>query len=248
MNGLTVRIGTYNVGNFSGTGVEAGSELAAKLFREVITADNVDIWALQEDVGFFNEQSELMPYDAVYADYKNYKRCGFKKYNYKAFLTNMPLGEVEQIYYTGDMQFGHAWFLHTQMCIKGKDVCMICVHFDWADKFKRAEQISQVIAFASKYEYSMIIGDYNPDDYINKVLQSRNLTVQEDLDLFRAAGFTPANADLFGTFATIAHETYVPHPCDNIAVSSNIRIHAVGKIHRDWMNDHAALWADVEIC
>ena len=241
-----IRIGTYNTGDFSGENIPAGSEQARIAFCDVIESDSVDFWALQEDVEFFDPEAQELPYTAVYGSYKNYRRCGNKKYNYKAFLTNLPLGDTEQIYYTGEEKFDHAWFLHTQLRIEDKDVCMICLHFDWADRDRRKEQIRQVISFASRYEYSMIIGDFNPDDFVKAVRQSENIVYEQDLRLFREAGFQIANADKFGIFTTIPTSKQ-EYPCDNIVVSPNIKIHNVGRIYRVWMNDHAALWADVEL-
>ena len=114
-----IRVGTYNTGDFSGENVPAGSEKAKEAFREVMNADGVQFWALQEDVGFFNPETEEMPYEAIYSSYKNYKRSGEKKYNYKAFLTDLPISEAERIYYTGAPKFGHPWFLHAQAEIEG---------------------------------------------------------------------------------------------------------------------------------
>ena len=250
MENGSIRVGTYNTGDFSGDGIPAGSDAARAAFREVIEAEGIDLWALQEDVGFFNADTEELPYHAVYDSYPTYLRRGEKKYNYKAFLTALPIGEVEQIYYQGEEKFGHPWFLHTQIELNGHDVCLICLHFDWADRFTRAAQIAQVIDFANRYEYAMILGDFNPDDFIAKVKQSDNPTYEVDLDAFRRAGYNVANADRFGVFTTTAGSIRRgrKYPCDNIIVSANIKIHKVGLIFRDWMNDHAALWADVEIC
>ena len=240
-----IRVGTYNTGDFSGENVPAGSEKAKALFREVMNAEGVQLWALQEDVGYFNPETEEMPYEAIYNSYKNYRRSGEKKYNYKAFLTDLPIGEAERIYYTGAPKFGHPWFLHAQVQIEGKDVCVISLHYDWQDCDRRILQIQQTIEFASRYEYAMIIGDYNPTDFANGEKQSDHLTYEKDLDLFRQAGFLVANADKFGAFTTIIGRQE-PYPCDNIVVSPNIRIHKVGRIYREWMNDHAPLWADLE--
>ena len=242
-----IRIGTYNTGDFSGENVPAGSEKAKELFREVINSDGVELWALQEDVGFFNEETQETPYEAIYSNYKNYKRCGIKKYNYKAVLTDFPISEAEQIYYVGDCKFYHPWFLHAQLKLDGKDICVISLHFDWQDRDTRVKQINQVIDFASKYEYAMIIGDFNPCDYVNLVPQSNNHTYEHDLDIFRNAGYNVANADKFGIFTTHVGHKYTDYPCDNIVVSHNIKILSAGQIFRDWMNDHTALWADVEI-
>ena len=240
-----IRIGTYNTGDFSGDGVPAGSEQAKACFREVIEAEGVALWGLQEDVGFFNPQTEQTPYEAVYSGYKNYRRCGVKKYNYKAFLTDLPISQAEQVYYVGERKFHHPWFLHAQVQIEGKDVCVISLHYDWHDCDLRHLQIRQTIEFASRYEYAMILGDFNPDDFVAGEKRSERLTYEEDLAPFRQAGFRVANADQFGMFTTIIGRQE-PFPCDNIVVSPNIRIHKVGRIYREWMNDHAPLWADLE--
>ena len=190
-----IRVGTYNTGDFSGENVPAGSEKAKEAFREVMNAEGVALWALQEDVGFFDPETGEMPYEAIYSSYKNYKRSGEKKYNFKAFLTDLPISEAERIYYTGAPKFGHPWFLHAQAQIEGKDVCVISLHFDWQDCDLRLLQIRQVIEFASRYEYAVILGDFNPDDFVAGEKRSERLTYEEDLAPFRQAGFRVANAD-----------------------------------------------------
>ena len=241
-----IRIGTYNPGDFSGDGVPAGSEKAKECFKEVIEAEGIALWGLQEDVGLFNPETGETPYEAIYSSYKNYRRCGVKKYNYKAFLTNLPISEAEQIYYVGECKFYHPWFLYAKAQIEGKEVCVITLHFDWQDRDTRTMQIDQVIAFAARQEYAMILGDFNPTDFVNVERQSNTLTYEKDLDRFRKAGFSVANTDQFGTFTTIVGRGPC-YPCDNIVVSPNIKIRKVGRIFRDWMNDHTALWADVEL-
>ena len=241
-----IRVGTFNTGDFSGEGVPAGSAIAKTCFREVIEAEGVALWGLQEDVAFFNQETQETPYDAIYSHYRNYRRSGVKKYNYKAFLTNLPISEAEQIYYVGQRKFYHPWFLRAQVQIDGKEVCVITLHFDWQDRDTRAMQIAQVIDFAAQQEYAIILGDFNPTDFVALERQSDQLTYKHDLDLFRRAGFSVANTDRFGTFTTIVGRDPC-YPCDNIVVSPNIRICNVGRIFRDWMNDHTALWADVEL-
>ena len=44
---MMIRVGTYNTGDFSGENVPAGSEKAKALFREVMNAEGVQLWALQ---------------------------------------------------------------------------------------------------------------------------------------------------------------------------------------------------------
>ena len=187
-----IRVGTYNTGDFSGENVPAGSEKAKEAFREVMNAEGVQLWALQEDVGVFNPETGEMPYEAIYDGYKHYRRSGEKKYNFKAFLTDLPISEAERIYYTGAPKFGHPWFLHAQAQIEGKDVCVISLHYDWQDCDLRHLQIRQTIEFASRYEYAVILGDFNPDDFVADEKRSDRLTYEEDLAPFREAGFRVA--------------------------------------------------------
>ncbi len=248
---VKVRFATYNVGDYSGTDLPAGSEESRKAFREVFLKVGADLWALQEDVEFFNKENREMAYDAVYsAALPNYKRNYTGNYNGKAFLSRFELFDVEPVKYTGDLKYRHPWFLTGKVKIEGREITLICLHFDWSDKNVRAEEITQLIEFAKKQEYCVIMGDFNPEDYVDDGKKvSTRLFYKEELARFQEAGFECANAGKFGTFDTIVHAGSVISPCpfDNILVSPKIKITAADRVAEPWMNDHALVWADLEI-
>lgn len=244
----TIRFATFNIGDFSGAGFVQGSAEGKQIIRHTMASAKVALWGLQEDVAYYNKETKEGPYTALYDAYACYERRGHTEYNYKAFLSDYAVKEVEQVCYTGDMTFRHPWFLRGTVELEGKQICLISLHFDWSDKVVRREQIRQVIAYADQYEYGIILGDFNPNDYINdgERLSSRYLH-GEEWPIFEAAGYTLANGGRFGLFDTILDNPASLCPCDNIIVSSNITIEQVGRITDGWMSDHAILWADLTI-
>lgn len=241
-----IRVATFNTGDFIGRGFERGSAEAVAAYRELIQAVGADLWALQEDVEFFNDETRQGVYEAIYDTYRNYERRFTGPYNGKAFLSNLEIRDVEQVYYECTKRVGHKWFLRGTVSLGGHEVCLIGLHLDWSDNEVRHQQIEQVIAYAAQYEYVIIMGDFNPDDYIDGVKQSERNLMEEEVTYFTAAGYTPANAGAFGLFDTwVAKSGLIP--IDNILVSGNIRIEAVDRVHRDWMRDHTPLWADIVI-
>lgn len=244
---VKLRIATYNIGDFSGDGFTAGSPEGIAAIRRVMASAEAALWALQEDVAYCNAEAEQGPYELLYDDYPHYERRGNSVCNYKAFLSHCEVTGVEQVFYTGEMKYRHPWFLHGAAALGGREVHLINLHFDWSDKLVRLEQTRQVLAFAKKYERSIIIGDFNPDDYENDGVKvsSRNL-FEEELPRFTSAGYQTANGGEFGLFATCyGSDQWVP--IDNILVSPGIRIEAAGMAQAGWMNDHRILWADIVI-
>ena len=246
-NGQKLRIATYNIGDFSGDGFAAGSPEGIDAIRQAMTSAKAELWALQEDVAYCNAEAEQGPYELLYSDYPHYERRGNSTCNYKAFLSRQEIAGVEQVFYTGEMKYRHPWFLHGTAALGGREVHLINLHFDWSDKLVRLEQTRQVLAFAKKYERSIIIGDFNPDDYENDGVKAsdRNL-FEEELPRFTSAGYQTANGGAFGLFATCyGSDQWVP--IDNILVSPGIRIEAAGMAEAGWMNDHRIFWADIVI-
>ena len=242
-----LRIATYNIGDFSGNGFEPGTEKGICAIREAMASAGAALWALQEDEPFCNPAAGAGPYELLYDEYPYYERRGNSKYNFKAFLSRMKVEDVEQIFYTGGLKYRHPWFLHGTAELGGKEVCLINLHFDWSDKQVRMEQTKQVLEFAKKYERSIIIGDFNPDDYENDGVKvsSRNL-YEEELLRFTSVGYAAANGGKFGLMGTcFGSDGFVP--IDNILVSDGIRIENAGTVKADWMNDHLILWADIVI-
>lgn len=250
-NQTRIKVATYNVGDYSGTNLAAGSEESRAAFRAVMKKIGADLWALQEDVEFFNKETKESAFDAVYSNVlPNYKRNFTGNYNGKAFLTKFELIDVTPIRYEGDFKWRHPWYLRGKIVVCDKEITLICLHLDWYDKIVRAEEIRQLIEFIKTQEYCIVMGDFNPEDYINGERLSKTLFYKEELERFAEIGMEPANAGRFGTFDTIVHDSFSaisPCPFDNILVTPSIKIVAAGRVAEPWMNDHALVWAELEI-
>lgn len=248
---IKIRVATYNVGDYSGINLPHGSEESRKAFSELFKKVGADLWALQEDVEFFNKDTKESAFDAVYSSaLPNYKRNYTGNYNGKAFLSKFELEDVTPVKYEGDFKWRHPWYLRGKITVGEKNITLICLHLDWYDKIVRAEEIRQLVEFCKTQEYCIVMGDFNPEDYINGERLSKTLFYKEELARFEEIGFEPANAGKFGTFDTIVHDSFSrisPCPFDNILITPNIRITAADRACEPWMNDHAAVWADVVI-
>ena len=107
-----------------------------------------------------------------------------------------------------------------------------------------------MLEFAKEQEYCIIMGDFNPEDYVDDGKKvSTRLFYKEELARFCEIGFECANAGRFGTFDTIVDPGSVVSPCpfDNILVTPNIKLLDANRVAEPWMNDHAPVWADIEI-
>ena len=252
MASIKVRFATYNVGDYSGIGMKAGSEESREAYRALFKKIGADLMALQEDVRFFNPETEESAYDAFYSDIlPNYQRNYTGNYNGKAFLSKFELSDVHPIKYTGEMKYRHPWYLTGKVVIEGREITLICLHFDWSDQVVRAEEIRQMLEYAKEQKYCVIMGDFNPEDYVDDGKKvSNRLFFKEELARFEEIGFEPANAGRFGTFDTIIHESsnaVSPCPFDNILVSPGIKIVEANRVTEPWMNDHAPVYADIII-
>lgn len=247
---VRIRVASYNVGNYSGIGIEPGSEKSREEFQKVLKKTGADLWALQEDVEFFNDNTKESAFDAIYKHVlPNYWRNFTCEYNGKAFLTRFDVTDVEVIPYT-DNWYSHRWFYKGKICLDNKEITIISLHLDWNDNNKRAQQITQIIDYAKTREYCIIMGDFNPNDYIDSKKQSEKSLFREEYARFTDAGFELANAGKFGIFDTIVDPERVfedYRPIDNIIVSPNIKIVSADRCCEPWMNDHAVIIAELEI-
>ena len=242
------KIATFNIGDFSGRGFEKGSEEAKQIHLATMGKVDAELWALQEDIYWFGGVKDLLPYDAIYSAYPYYYREYTGEYNGKAFLSRTEVADAERVEYVGVGRFRHPWYLRGRTLLGGREVWLFCLHFDWSDKAVRAQQITQIMADAAQHEYSIIIGDFNPCNFINdgeKVDDSS--THEPEFARFTEAGYVAANTGEFGTFNTILDASGAVTPCDNIFVSPNIKIENVGTVADPWMCDHAILWADIAL-
>ena len=262
MGGTRIRVATFNTGNFTGRGLKRTTEEARVAYYELMESVNADLWGLQEDSQYFDVADDkategTRPYDAVYK-YILPNHDGFftGTYHGKSFLTRFELYDVEQIYYPAPAtsyqssvyHYGHRWFLTGKIMVDGKEITVISLHLDWNCKERRATQLQTLVEFAKKQEYCIIMGDFNPEDYINSVEISKALFYEEELALFAEIGMSYANAGKFGTFDTLlADDASLCGPWDNILVTSNIKLISAERVALDWMNDHAIVVAEMEI-
>ena len=134
--------------------------------------------------------------------------------------------------------------------IDGKEITLVSLHLDWACKERRATQLKTIIDFVKEQEYCIVMGDFNPEDYVNNVELSKDLLYEEEYGLFKEIGMDYANAGRFGIFDTIVapKEPQLCGPWDNVIVSSNIEILSAERVYAaEWMHDHAIVLAEIAI-
>ena len=269
-----IRVASFNIGDFTTANGNAGNEIkygsgTQKTLEEYLAVFNkvgADLWGLQEDSEFFFYPEQILPYDALYKHIlPNHERVFTRSYNGKAFLTRFELHDVAPIdyptvktsYAPDGIRCGHKWFLTGKITVDGKEISLVCLHFDWQCKERRAAQIAEVIKFAKEQEYCIILGDFNPENLINGEKQNDEDTFDpdsinmypSDWKKFSDAGFENINGGKFGPFPTLMGKGQPRslYPWDNIVVSSNIKVLNAETVCESWMNDHAILVADLEI-
>ena len=272
--GTHIRVATFNIGDFSTATESAGNDIkhgsgtqkTREEYLELFRAVGADLWALQEDSEFFSYPDCVSPYDAIYKNVlPNYERVFTHVYNGKAFLSGLTLQDVAPVSYPvkatsyapDGARCSHGWFLTGKITVGDREVSIISLHFDWNCKERRAFQIEEVIRFARSREYCIILGDFNPENIVNGVLQNDSDSVAPDTKnmylvdwkKFSDAGLLHANGGDFGPFGTIMSkgEPAYPYPWDNIVVTPNIKIANAEVFYRSWMDDHAVVAADLEI-
>lgn len=246
-----VTLATYNVGHYDGEGYTHGSDALIMQFRQAISETGADIIAIQEDDEYMDYPTNSKdPMTELIGNYSNKHH-----FNTSEFInaSKYKMYDFDLIEYS--QYVGHRYFSAASVNINGRQIRIITVHFEWYDTTMRRQQIAEVIAYANKYKYVIILGDFNPDDYNNGTPTSDPLTGTWDTDnaIFYAAGYKVANAAFLGALTTYLDTSVSPappgppYPCDNIVVSSNIDITRIYTIEKDYMSDHAIFCADVII-
>ena len=270
-----IRAASFNIGDFTTATESAGNDIrygsgtkkTLAEYTEVFKELDADVWGLQEDSEFFFYPEKIYPYDALYKSILPYHHRVFTQaYNGKAFLSRYELFDLSTVSYPatttsyapqGTSNYGHPWFLTGKIALGGKEISLVCLHFDWHCKQRRAAQIKEVVKFAKTQEYCIILGDFNPENLVNGERQNDGESVdpdtvnmyKSDWKKFTDAGLECANGGAYGTYGTIMSNgsPASPHPWDNIVVTPNIKILNAGAIYKSWMNDHAIIFADLEI-
>lgn len=272
-----IRVASWNVGDYSsatsasGAGISLGNgtDTTKEQYTAVMQKVGADLWGLQEDSQYFDGTVKSDNYEALYSNVHPYYERNFTgTYNGKAFLSSYEIYDVVPIYYptaktsySDSATYSHKWFLTGKIKVDGKEISLATLHFDWACKERRAYQIQAVLDYAKKQEYCIILGDFNPENYVNgNVVADPNDAdyvngpdhvnmYQVDWKKFTDAGFTPSNGGRFGAYGTLMKNGVVknPYPWDCIFVSSNIKILNAEPAYESWMSDHAIVFADLEI-
>ena len=179
--------------------------------------------------------------EQIFGMFKYFYQVGNSLYNYKGLGAFYSINNVQKVLYTDDT-YNHPYFLVGEILIKGKNILLASIHFDWADNSRRIKQIQQVIDYADNYDYAVIMGDTNCEDRVDgQWVTPGGLTYETDWAYFTNAGYSMANNGYFGLF-----NTYIPDsdPLDNIFVKGfNIKNAYIKQ--KEWMNDHCMLVADL---
>ena len=264
-----IKVSTFNIGDFStATESASGGSIANGFGTEKTKAEYIsflnkvdaDVWGLQEDSKFFSAITEETVQSAVYDSVlPYYQRVFTGTYNGLAFLSDYELYEVTKHDYPavvtsyapmGTTAYDHPWFLSGKIDVEGKEVTLITLHYDWKCKERRAQQIASVLEFATQQDYCIILGDFNPENYIdNSAIDGGANIYEEEWAIFESAGFEAANGGRFGVFGTLMRNGAVRNvkPWDNIFVSSNVKILSAEPVYASWMNDHSAVAAYLEL-
>lgn len=244
------RIATYNCGNFSGVGITQDTEASYRVpYIEAIQSLEADIALFQYDVNLIDNKAtyttilEKLMTQGIYH--------GSRNYDYLGFRSNFDVVNEGTVDYDITPTPSHSYFEWIDVLIDGKPIHICNIHVEWKDNATRQEQLDEIIEHCSNYKDCIVLGDFNPEDYIDNVKQSDNLTYAADLQRFITAGFTPLNAndDLLGVVNTMADNSspYFNGPWDNILIRGGIKFCGFNRLERTWMNDHYPVYADLMV-
>lgn len=242
---LTLKVATFNCGDYSGDGgyqgdvnVPTGDFTA---YANYISGLDADILFTQEDREYWDISNAVTMktklYDYLYANggvvsvstshgnamakgiYTNQRIVIGGKYT---FNTN---GTTEQ----GGSTYFFNSFTYYILKLQEKDVLLISVHLapkEWNTTARKA-QITELLNFISSMGIDCVViaGDLNVWD--------------DELDMF--SGYVLANCGIYGDIDTYYGET--DHPFDNIIVTPNIKMRDVKVYVNDDFKDHYALSA-----
>lgn len=244
-----IRVGTYNIGHFI-EGVSqhsAGTEENKVKFRNTIAKLGCSILGIQENNPLYNETTGESSRDAVYANFKYYSTSSQHIYVCNGIASDYKLYNLKKTTFKNQTNTSERSYYEANIIIDDKIIHLICTHLDWSNTDIRREQINELIARANQFERVIIMGDFNPnnpdDPYAPDVFQT-------DYAKWTDAGYKLANNGYFGVLNTIADKegTEEASPWDNIIVSPNIYIKAVGTVYDDsYMTDHIPVWADLVV-
>ena len=220
-----MRVASYNVGDFTGETLTPGTDETRLIYRKTIAETNADIIALQEDVNTFNGSTDL--HNEIYGMYKYRYHEYTGTTNGKAFVSKYVLNSPYKINYT-DTNARHPYFIKSEIYVDNKRILLICFHFDWYDKYVRANEAQQIRDYVKTWDYAIVMGDTNNDNYINGVKQSgKPYLYEEEWKLWTDDGFVSCNNGYFDLFGTYYDPSVEKAPIDNIFLWGNITLNNV---------------------
>ena len=251
-----LRIGSYNIGHFRADGGDykpGGTEENKQSYRNVIAELNCDILCVEEDGETFDGTNPAS--NVLYQNYK-YKYLNGSDWGYtgNSILSDYELANTNKTRYT-DQHNTKRDYAEADIVIGGKQVHLVCTHFEAHDKSITNSQIDELIAHLEKYDSVIVCGDFNPWNRVGGSApegetENAEYVWRQQFQKWKDAGYKLANTEYFGNFHTFVgfdEKTTGVWPWDNIAVSSNIEIKQVGTVAKDWMQDHCPIWAELVI-
>lgn len=239
-----LRIATFNTHDFTGSGISQSQ--STMYYRIAISKADCDVLATQEDVTTYASNDPYVSiYKAFFSTQQRINKEGRNKFN---CCSNQVLLEVTKHQFS--TYNAHPYYVDYVLLIENKKIHIVNIHLDWYDKNMRATQISELLEYISDFEYVIVIGDFNPFNYLNgePVDQSNPIMYEEDFSIWTNAGYNIANGSSCGTFDTVvALADGQWYPCDNIVTSKNIKIKYANVVSESWMDDHKILYADLDI-
>lgn len=228
INNPVFKFMTFNVGFFHNGATqlpdnEVDNQRAR--YKNMIKKYNPDIIVTQETTQYVNV-SNSVPGESFF-NYKYFNYLGTDGVQGKRFISNYFM--TSPIFYT----FGsdNRDYQLSYMYINGIKVAVITTHLSLDDTV-RASQLSTLLTFVQNFEYFILAGDFNIDDF-------------SELSGFTALGYKIANGGALGTFVTATGAS--EHP-DNIIVSANIDLcYAEVDTEFDIFSDHRPFIATLQI-
>lgn len=247
-----IRLATFNTGSFVKELAPNVQIYGVPLFREVVKQIHADVLFTQEDTPYYTEG--LSPYQEFFDIYPYFAHEGSTLLNYYGVYSNYPIVSSKSIQFKNFIT--HTHYMVVEIDISGTVVAFANIHLDWCDIETRKKQLYEVRDHMTQYNNSVIVGDFNPDNYVDNEKNFNELTYEdystwkEDFKIFTNAGYEYVNAGELGycqTFYGIQGLTdnNVVYPLDNIMYKKDFfMLKDFSVVYYNYLKDHIPLYAD----
>lgn len=254
-NVQTIRLATFNTGSFVKEFAPSAQLNGETLFRNVVEETKADILFTQEDLPYWTEG--LSPYEEFFNTYEYYAHEGAANVNYYGVYSNYPILSSKSVPF--ENKVSHTHFMVAEIDIHGMVIAFANIHLDWCDNATRTKQLCEVRDYMKQYDIPIIIGDFNPDNYVNNKKNFNEQTYEdystwvEDFKIFTNAGYEYVNAGRLGYYQTFfaipgITENLVTYPLDNIMYKTDLlTLLNFNVVYHDYLWDHIPLYADFSI-